>query len=255
MVISWEGQFAGRMAGMKASEIRELLKLIDQPDIISFAGGVPEADLFPHQEIARAYNRVLESNSLRAVALQYSISEGYTPLREWICQRLNRRWDLRATPDNVMITNGSQQGLEFLGKLLISAGDLVAVSRPTYLGALQAFSPYEPRYVMVAMDEGGVVLESLAAALAQKPKFLYLVPDFQNPNGVTLAAERRAPVVAMCAAAGVPIIEDAAYVQLRYDGAPLPPLLAIDAALASDTDVSKTERPTSGYRPNTVTYA
>lgn len=222
MTLNWNGLLAPRMAGMTASEIRELLKLIEQPDIISFAGGIPDPDLFPREDIAAAYDRVLRGNSMAAAALQYSISEGYLPLREWIGARM------AVGPEEILITSGSQQGLDFLGKLLLAPGDAVAVTMPTYLGALQAFSPYQPRYLAVPMDEHGIRTDLLGEVLAQGPKFLYLVPDFQNPNGITMSLERRIEVLELCRRHGVPVIEDGAYSELRYDGEHLPSLLALD---------------------------
>ena len=245
MTVVWAERLAGRLAGMRASEIRELLKVLERPEIISFAGGIPDPAFFPHAEIAAAYHRVMNDEGLRKGALQYSVSEGYLPLRETICAAMNRH-ELGATADNVLITSGSQQGLDFLGKLLIGPGDLVAVSRPTYLGALQAFAPYEPRYVSVAVDDDGLIPEDVERALQQNPKFLYLVPDFQNPNGITLSLPRRHAIVALARRYGVPIIEDAAYTELRYDGDPLPPLIAIDAAASAGA---------AGYRPGHVLYA
>lgn len=228
VTVDWEKLFAARVGGMSASEIRELLKLIDKPEIISFAGGIPDPDLFPTSALSRAYQKVFESNSGAGGALQYSISEGYTPLREWIGDYMARK-NAPVGLDEVLVTSGSQQALDFIGKLFIGPGDLVAVTKPTYLGALQAFSPYEPTYVSIAMDGDGPVLDELDAALARKPKFLYLVPDFQNPNGITVSLERRRAIVERCAAAGVPVIEDAAYAELRYDGDTLPALIALDA--------------------------
>ena len=246
MTVVWAERLAGRLAGMKASEIRELLKVLERPEIISFAGGIPDPDLFPHDELLAAYGRVLRDDSARAGALQYSVSEGWLPLREWICDSMNGRHALGATPDNVMVTSGSQQGLEFIGKLLIGPGDLVAVSRPTYLGALQAFAPYEPCYCSVAVDDDGVIPEALEEAFRRNPKFFYLVPDFQNPNGITLSLPRRRALIELAARYGIPIIEDAAYTELRYDGEPLPPLIALDAERAGAGD---------GYRPAHVIYA
>jgi DNA-binding transcriptional MocR family regulator len=224
MALDWNGHFAARMAGVSASEIRELLKLIDQPDVISFAGGIPDPDLFPRDVIAQAHARVLSSNSLAGTALQYTISEGHAPLRDWIAARsgLER--------DEILVTNGSQQGLDFLGKLLIEPGAPVAVTAPTYLGALQAFSPYQPRYLQVPVDAEGVVPDALERALAGKPRFLYLVPDFANPDGVTLSLERRMRVLELCRRFDVPLIEDAAYTALRYEGEALPSLLSLDRA-------------------------
>lgn len=246
MAVAWAERLAGRLAGMKASEIRELLKVLERPEIISFAGGIPDPALFPHAELLAAYDRVLKSDSLRAAALQYSVSEGWLPLREWIVDTMNDRHGLGATPDNVLITSGSQQGLEFLGKLFIGPGDLVAVTRPTYLGALQAFAPYEPRYVSVPVDRDGVIVEALEEAFRQNPKFFYLVPDFQNPNGITLSLERRRAVIELAARYGVPILEDAAYTELSYDGPAPPPLIAVDAERAGAG---------AGYRPGHVIYA
>ena len=245
MAVVWAEQLAGRLAGMKASEIRELLKVIERPEIISFAGGIPDPALFPHGEIAAAYQRVMASNSLRSVALQYSVSEGWLPLREFICE-LQNKGGLGATPENVVITSGSQQGLEFIGKLLIGAGDLVAVTRPTYLGALQAFAPYEPRYLSVPVDGEGVLPDALEEAFRQRPKFFYLVPDVQNPNGITTSLARRRAVIELAERYGVPVIEDAAYTELRYDGEALPSLIALDAERAGAGE---------GFRPRNVLYA
>ena len=229
MTVDWGHVFAGRVSGMTASEIRELLKLIDRPEIISFAGGIPDPDFFPTAAIARAYEKVFQSNAGAGGALQYTISEGYTPLREWICAYMGRH-GIDAGLDEVLITSGSQQALEFVGKLLIGPGDTVVVTAPTYLGALQAFSPYEPKYISIPMDEEGPSLEALEAALAQGAKFFYLVPDFQNPNGTTVSRARREALLELCTKAGVPVVEDAAYTELRYEGEPLPPIVALDAA-------------------------
>ena len=229
MTVDWAHVFAGRVGGMSASEIRELLKLVDRPEIISFAGGIPDPDFFPTSAIARAYEKLFQSNKGAGGALQYTISEGYTPLREWICAYMGRH-GIKAGLDEVVVTSGSQQGLEFIGKLLIGPGDKILVTRPTYLGALQAFSPYEPSYLSVPMDEEGPELAAVEAALEQKPKFLYLVPDFQNPNGTTVSLARREALLDLCTKHGVPIVEDAAYTELRYDGEPLPPIVALDAA-------------------------
>jgi DNA-binding transcriptional MocR family regulator len=227
--VDWGHVFAGRVSGMSASEIRELLKLLGRPEIISFAGGIPDPDFFPSTAVSRAYERVFQSNQGAGAALQYTISEGHPPLRDWISAYMGRS-GVQVGPEEIVITSGSQQALDFIGKLLIGPGDTVLVTAPTYLGALQAFSPYEPRYISVPMDGEGPVLEAVEAALAQKPKFFYLVPEFQNPNGITVSLARREALVALCAEAGVPIVEDAAYAELRYEGEALPPMVAIDAA-------------------------
>lgn len=230
MSFDWNSAFAGRVAGMSASEIRELLKLIERPEIISFAGGVPDPDLFPVGELSEAYERVFQADTGAGLAFQYSVSEGYPPLRDWIAGRMGEK-GVPTDADRVLITSGSQQALEFIGKLLIGPGDPIAVTYPTYLGALQAFSPFEPRHIGVEIDARGPVPESLEAALAQGPKLFYLVPDFQNPTGVTTDWERRRIIVEMCAKYRVPLIEDTAYAELRYDGAPPPALAAIDAEM------------------------
>ncbi len=229
MTVDWGNVFAGRVAGMGASEIRELLKLLERPEIISFAGGIPDPDFFPTAAIARAYEKIFQSNGGAGGALQYTISEGYTPLREWICAYLGRR-GIQAGLDEVLVTSGSQQALEFVGKLLIGPGEKILVTRPTYLGALQAFSPYEPQYLSVPGDAEGPDLAAVEAALEQKPKFFYLVPDFQNPNGTTISLARREALLDLCARHGVPIVEDAAYTELRYEGEPIPSMVALDAA-------------------------
>ena len=229
MTVDWGHVFAGRVSGMSASEIRELLKLLNRLEIISFAGGIPDPDFFPSSAIAHAYQKVFQSNAGAGSALQYTISEGHTPLRDWICAYMGRH-GVKAGLDEVLVTSGSQQALDFVGKLLIGPGDPVVVTSPTYLGALQAFSPYEPRYISIPMDSEGPDLAALEAALAEKPKFFYLVPDFQNPNGTTVSLPRREALLDLCAAHGVPVVEDAAYTELRYDGEPLPPLVGLDAA-------------------------
>lgn len=230
MSFDWSEAFAGRVSTMNASEIRELLKLIARPEVISFAGGVPDDRLFPMKELSRAYERVFQSNSGAGAAFQYSISEGYPPLREWIAAHMAER-GVPTSVDRILITNGSQQALEFIGKLLIGPGDPIAVTRPTYLGALQAFSPNQPTYLSVTTDAEGPVLASLEAVLAQGPKLFYIVPDFQNPTGVTVSLERRRAIVELCARYKVPLIEDSAYAELLYDGEPLPRLAAIDAEM------------------------
>lgn len=227
MTLDWTTRYSARAAGMTASEIRELLKLLDRPDVVSFAGGIPDPELFPADAVANAYERVLTSNERKLAALQYSVSEGYGPLRAHLAEAAG------VGVDNVLVTCGSQQGLDFIGKLFVGPGDRILVTSPTYLGALQAFSPYEPTYDVVAMDEEGPLPDALEAKLATKPRFFYLVPDFQNPTGITVSLARREAIVALCARHGVPIIEDAAYTRLRYDGQDLPSLLDLDRARAA----------------------
>lgn len=241
-VRDWEPRYASRADRMRSSEIRELLKLLDQPGITSFAGGIPDPALFPLAEIEAAYSSVLGDGALARSALQYSVSEGYLPLREWIVAHM-ASLGVACTPDNIMITCGSQQALEFLGRLLISPGDTVLATAPTYLGALQAFSAYEPCYDELRPESGNRTPQSYAQAARAKGgavKFIYLVPDFANPTGATLPLAARERVLDLATELDVPVIEDSAYAQLRFAGEPVPCILARDMARAGDIDRTRT---------------
>src|SRR6476619_850848 len=179
----WEQRYAQRTQRMSGSVIRELLKLTEQADVISFAGGLPSPEVFPVAEFTDAADRVLRDFGARAV--QYSSTEGYLPLREMIA-RHTERFGLHITPDNIMITSGSQQALDLLGKVFINPGDRILAESPTYLGALQAWSAYGAEYVAVPLDENGMDTGALESALRAGPKFIYALPNFQNPAGVTL---------------------------------------------------------------------
>ncbi|WP_323777494.1 PLP-dependent aminotransferase family protein [Leisingera sp.] len=220
--------FASRNARMKASAIRELLKLLDQPDIISFAGGIPDSALFPTDEFAKAFKNSL-SPERQAMALQYSVSEGYMPLREWIVGEM-AKIGIVCDPGNVLITSGSQQALDYLGKLFLSPGDTALVGWPTYLGALAAFNAYEPRYDRLSL-KGDRTAESYAVGAAEAGsvvKFAYLSPDFANPTGETLDRTCRLQMLEVAEELDCAIIEDAAYQSLRYDGEAVPPVLALE---------------------------
>jgi len=188
MQTPWEYRYAHRMQKMGSSVIRELLKLTEQPDIISFAGGLPAPDVFPVEEFRQACNYVLDHFGPQA--LQYSTTEGYTPLREMIA-RHTARYAVEVTADNILITSGSQQALDFLGRLFLNRGDYIVVESPTYLGALQAWNAYGAQYIPVRADEDGMIVDELEAALRIGPKFIYVLPNFQNPSGSTLSLERR----------------------------------------------------------------
>ena len=226
METRWIDRYAQRTREMRSSLVRELLKLTTEHDLISFAGGLPGADLFPIAEFHAASTRVLYEHG--AEALQYSTTEGEPPLREMIA-RHTARYGISVKPDNVLITSGSQQALDLVGKVFLNPGDHVVVERPTYVGALQAWSGYQAEYITVPLDEDGMQTGELDTALRGGPKFLYALPNFQNPTGVTLSLERRKELIRLADVHGVPILEDDPYGQLRYEGQHLPPLVTLDA--------------------------
>jgi len=218
-------QMARRAERLNPSTIREILKITERPGIISLAGGLPSADTFPVQAMREATATVLRDTPREA--LQYAASEGFGPLREWVAAEL---WSqgLKAGADQVLITTGSQQGLDLVGKVLIDPGSVVAVESPTYLGALQAFAPYEANFTAVAGDDDGPLPEGLDAAGRGKDgaRFLYLLPNYQNPTGRCLPAARRLALVAKAREISLPIVEDNPYGDLWFDEAPPPPVSA-----------------------------
>ena len=215
---------AQRADKMNPSVIREILKVTEKPGIISFAGGLPSPQTFPIDAMREASERVLDQDG--KAALQYAASEGYAPLREWVAQDLLKQ-GMNVSPDQVLITTGSQQGLDLLAKILIDAGSRILVETPTYLGALQAFTPMEPTVVSVDSDDRGVNAADLRAKVgtgADKARFVYLLPNFQNPTGRTMTEERRAAVAQVAIETGLPIIEDNPYGDLWFDEQPAPSL-------------------------------
>jgi DNA-binding transcriptional MocR family regulator len=229
-MLNWDNMFATRSTRMRASEIRELLKLLDRPDIISFAGGIPDPALFPDKEFKQAYADIFDSSAVNS-ALQYSVSEGYKPLREWLIKQM-AGLGIPCALDNVFIVSGSQQGLDYLGKLFLSPNDTALVTWPTYLGALQAFNAYEPSYDQLTPG-GNRTPDSYREAAAQKGgkvKFAYLSADFSNPTGETVNRDGREKVLKLAEELDIAVIEDAAYQSLRYDGDPIPPILALEIA-------------------------
>ena len=228
MAIQWAERYASRTQAMRSSAIRELLKLTQEPDVISFAGGMPAPELFPRERVAEATRRVM-LDERGCEALQYGTTEGYTPLREMVVRHIGR-YGIKSGVDNVLITAGSQQALDFMGRIFLDPGDKVIVEAPTYLGALQAWNAYGAGYLAVESDDDGMVPESLERALAAgEAKFIYALPNFQNPTGRTLPLERRMEIVRLAAQYGVPILEDDPYGQLRYEGDNLPTLMVLDA--------------------------
>jgi 2-aminoadipate transaminase len=214
-------QMARRAARLNPSVIREILKLTERPGIISLAGGLPSPDSFPVEAMREACARVLRDAPREA--LQYAASEGFGPLREWVAAHLAGQ-GMHVDAGQVLITTGSQQGLDLAAKVLIDAGSTVAVEAPTYLGALQAFAPYEPELLTVECDDDGLLPEALAAA--RGARFLYALPNFQNPSGRCMSEPRRAALVAAAQKGGLPLVEDNPYGELWYDAAPPPPSLA-----------------------------
>ncbi|HEY4068930.1 MAG TPA: PLP-dependent aminotransferase family protein [Burkholderiaceae bacterium] len=212
---------ARRAERMNPSVIREILKVTERPGIISLAGGLPSPDSFPIEAMREASARVLSEAPREA--LQYAASEGYGPLREWVAGEMAGK-GLVVDPDQVLITTGSQQGLDLVGKVLIDAGSRIAVEAPTYLGALQAFAPYEPEVVTLAGDENGPLAEGLDAV--QGARFLYLLPNFQNPSGRCMSEARRAALAEKARAIGLPLVEDNPYGDLWFDAEPPAPLAA-----------------------------
>ncbi|UXH78802.1 PLP-dependent aminotransferase family protein [Roseateles amylovorans] len=217
---------ARRAARMNPSIIREILKVTEKPGVLSMAGGLPSADTFPVEAIRAACDRVLSTQSKEA--LQYAASEGLAPLRAWVAEKV-AALGIQASPDQVLITSGSQQGLDLVGKLLCDAGAPVAVETPTYLGALQAFSPYEPIFASLASDEEGPLPQAIEALPHDAPgtRFAYLLPNYQNPTGRVMGQARREAVVAAARKAGVPIVEDNPYGDLWFDQAPPQSLSAL----------------------------
>lgn len=236
----WSHLFATRSSRMAASEIRELLKLLDRPDMISFAGGIPDPALFPATAFSDAYGELFASDTCQT-ALQYSVSEGYPPLRRWIADRM-AELGIPCGIDNIMITSGSQQALDYLGKLFLSPGDTALVGWPTYLGALQAFNAYEPAYdrLLPAANRTAQDYRDTAAENGGAVKFAYGSADFANPTGLTLDLSERERILDLATELDIAVIEDAAYQSLRYDGAPLPPILALDIARNGGIDNTRT---------------
>ena len=231
MQTPWEYRYANRTQRMGSSVIRELLKLTEQPDIISFGGGLPAPEVFPVKEFKDACDYVLDNCA--AQALQYGTTEGYRPLREMITRHTGR-YSVKVTPENILITSGSQQALDFLGRVFINQGDHIVVESPTYLGALQAWNAYGAQYISVPSDEDGMDVDKLEEALRIGPKFIYVLPNFQNPSGTTLSLERRKKLVELADRYGVPIIEDDPYGQLRFEGEHLPSLVWLDSQYRGD---------------------
>ncbi len=223
-----EYRYAERMKNLRASEVRELLKVTENKDIISFGGGLPAPELFPIEEIKKVSAIVLEESGTKA--LQYATTEGYAPLRKWIAERMNTTLGTNLDADNILLTNGSQQGLDLTGKVFLDKGDVVLCESPTYLSAIGAFRAYECEFVEVETDDDGMKPDDLEACIQQNSnaKLIYVVPNFQNPTGRSWSLERRKALVEIAQKHGLLIVEDNPYGELRFEGEHLPSVKSLD---------------------------
>ena len=221
-------KYAKRMDLFKKSELGEILKLIEEPDIISFAGGLPASELFPVEEMKKVSVKVLDENGEEA--LQYSGSQGYLPLRNHIAKRMNEKGKTNVKAEDILVTSGSQQALDFAGNVFLDEGDIVLCESPSYLGALNAFKGYKPEIMEVPTDKEGMITEELEKMLKEndRVKFIYVIPDFQNPTGVTWSLDRRKKFIEVVNKYEIPVIEDNPYGELRYEGEFLPALKSFD---------------------------
>lgn len=221
-------KYAKRMGSLKASEIRELLKLTEKPEIISFAGGLPAPELFPVEEMKAVSLKVLEEDG--RAAMQYAATEGFAPLRKQIAERMNAKYNTKVAAEDIAITSGSQQGLDFSGKIFLDEGDVVLCESPSYMGALNAFKAYGPKFIEVPTDENGMIMEELEKVLetTENVKMIYVIPDFQNPTGRTWPMERRTKFMELINKFEIPVIEDNPYGELRFEGEILPSLKSMD---------------------------
>lgn len=225
----WDGTYAERMSSVRSSAVRDLFGAATRPDVISFAGGMPDVSKVPSDLVARAAREAVRDHA--ATALQYGSSEGRPGLRR-VFVELMAESGIRAKPDDVIVTAGAQQALDLVGKAFLDPGDVVITEGPTYLGALQAFSAYQPRIVCVPMDDEGMRIDALEAELERLghrgAKFIYTIPNFQNPAGVTMSPERRRRLVELSRRYEIPIVEDDPYGRLRFEGGHCKPLKALD---------------------------
>jgi 2-aminoadipate transaminase len=230
-VLDWSPHLAARTERIKSSAIRELLKLTQDPDIISFAAGCPAPEFFPLREIEEACRHIVRHEG--AGAMQYGATEGYGPLKEYLATTMHK-YGVPAVPDNVLLTNGSQQALDLIGEIFIDPGDYVLTSRPTYLGAIQAWNAYGAYYQTMNLDDDGMVVdeiehayEKVLADSGRPPKFIYVLPNFHNPGGTTLPSERRQQLAEIATKLNLPVVEDDPYGELRYEGKDVLPICTL----------------------------
>lgn len=234
MTMNWDNLFADRTKLMKRSAIREILKLTAQPDVISFAGGLPAPELFPIERIQQATDTVLSERGREV--LQYSTTEGMPELRSFIAKWLSKG-AFQVNPDNILIVSGSQQALDLIGKILLNKDDKVVVENPTYLGMLTCWRPIDLEFLAVPTDKDGMQIDQFEALMSQNPKAVYSIPTFQNPQGVTLSYERRKHLVEILAKYNLPFVEDDPYGELRYSGEKVPSVLQMDADYRGSTGI------------------
>jgi DNA-binding transcriptional MocR family regulator len=227
-IMTWDDKFSLDAGSINASEIRELLKILADPAILSFAGGIPDPALFPMDKVRQFRERMVDHPNLDRQLMQYSQTEGYEPLRNWVADKTSCK-NTTLTKENILITNGAQQSLSLIATALIDADTPIALADPTYLGALQVFGCRRPKYLTIETDNEGLIVDSVEEAFKQKPKFLYTIPDFQNPGGMTIPLERRQKIIELAHQYDVIVLEDTAYRALYYDTAPPASLLEIEA--------------------------
>lgn len=227
-VLDWAPRLAARVARIRDSAIRELLKRLEQPDVISFAGGMPAPEFFPLREIDEACRYIIHHEGSQA--MQYGVTEGYGPLKEYLATSMHK-YGVPAVPDNVLLVSGSQQALDLIGKLFLDPGDTVITSRPTYLGAIQAWDAYQARYQTVSLDEDDMVVDEIeqayrdaVSATGRPPKFVYVLPNFDNPAGTTLPLARRQRLAEIAMKLDLVVVEDDPYGQLRFEGEDVAPI-------------------------------
>lgn len=222
----WESSFAKRTERLTGSVIRELLKITQCPDVISFAGGMPAPEFFPKREVEEACRHLIPTKG--EVMLQYGATEGITELKEFLSRKM-RKYGVPADPENILLTCGSQQALDLIGKVFINEGDRILISEPTYLGALQAWKLYGPEFITCKMDDDGVIIEEVEKSLKKGPvKFMYMLPNFHNPAGVTISLDRRKRLVELAEEYNTFIVEDDPYGELRYEGEHITPLIVLE---------------------------
>jgi len=227
METNYESLISKSCKNIPSSFIREILAVCEQPDIISFAGGLPNPSYFPVKQMKEAFMEIM--NTEGCSTLQYAGSQGYYPLRQWICNRYNALYNLNITPENILITNGSQQALDMTGKLFLNSGDPLMMEKPTYLGAIQAFSAYRPKFHQIRLTDEGIDLNELEdVAMKTGSRFLYGIPNFQNPSGISYSAETRENLAILLDWHGIMFVEDDPYHEIRFEGEFLPPVYALN---------------------------